>query len=365
MAAEREAVRHSPLDALDQVWREIGLEGKAEKKSDFLLDATILGIALQDGMRFMPRAQKFADLIKALVDLLDRPRCTPREFSSLMGVLQWHNLLSRPTFSALGAAYGFVMLDDDVERDLPVRVLEDVITNVLLCPAWVAELDRPWSSTVMASDASTSYGFGVCTAQLDRDVVRALACEARDTHHIYRLRRGAGDEPPRPRQGVVTTVPLFQTDFKTVISHRARRRHHSGSLEASAVVLGLRRLLRSPAHHRHRFIYLVDATAIQGSLRKGRTSAGTIRRQICQAAALQIATGVLISFLYVPSEDNPADKPSRGVRLGVRSRKIKKHRSRLENLLEKRARACRWLERYPWGARTSLSAEASQETGSV
>lgn len=363
--AERNAACSSPLELLDRVWQDIGLEGKAEKKADFLLNATILGIALHDGIRLMPRSRRFIDLVEALVDLLDRPCCTPRQFSVLLGVLQWHNLLARPTFSALGAAYGFAMLDDCIMRDLPGSVLDDVIMNVLLCPAWVAELDRPWSSTVVASDASTAFGFGVCAAQLDRDTVRALASEAGDKHHIFRLLRCDGDEPPRPRDGATTTVPLFQSDFKTVISHRARRTQHSGSLEASAVVLGLRRLLRSPSQHRHRLIYLVDATAIQGSLRKGRTSAGTIRRQIRQAAALQIATGVMVVFLYVPSEDNPADKPSRGVRPAIRGRKLKKLRpNRLDALIEKQARFWKYRERWPCRAPTSLSAETSRGTSS-
>jgi hypothetical protein len=309
----------------------------------------------------MPRPRRFVGVISALGDLLGQPGCTPRQCSTFLGILQWHNLLARPTFSSLGASYGFAMLDDDVRRDLPRGVLDDSVLNVLLCPAWVAELDRPWSSTVIASDASPAYGFGVCSAELDKGVVRTLASDGGDKGSIFRLLRGDGDEPPRPRIGPVTTVPLFQKDFKTLLSLKARRLQHSGSLEASAVILGLRRLLRSPAQHRHRLIYLVDAKAVQGSLRKGRTSAGTLQRQVRQAAALQIATGVKVVFLYVPSEDNPADKPSRGVRPDIRRRCHKRPpSSRLDALVQKRGRVLKGTKRWPCYAPTSMSADGSR-----
>ena len=57
---------------------------------------------------------------------------------------------------------------------------------------------------------------------------------------------------------------------------------------------------------------LIDAMAVQGALSKGRSSALSLRREVRRIAALTLAGGLVVSYLYVPSEFNPADDPSRG-----------------------------------------------------
>jgi hypothetical protein len=298
--------------------------------------------------------------------LLRRPCCTLRQCSTLLGMLQWFNLLSRPVFSALTDAYAFARLDDEVVRPVPGKVLDDFVCNMLLCPAWVAELDRPWSSVVMASDASQSFGLGVVASRLDRHVVRDLASKASDKHHVFRLLRRPGDEAPRERHGVETTIPLYKDDFKALISHRCRRIDHSGSLEAAAVVLGLRRLFRRSTNHKHRMVFLIDAQAVLGSLRKGRTSAGSIRRQIRQAAALQIAAGAKMTFLYVPSEDNPADEASRGTKPKQRIRKVRRVRpTKFDRHCELLRKFAKRIDSWPCYAPTSLSTARSDGSSSL
>ena len=58
---------------------------------------------------------------------------------------------------------------------------------------------------------------------------------------------------------------------------------------------------------------LVDAQAVLGSVCKGRSSSMSLKRGIMIVAALQLAGDVHLKLVYVPSEDNPADAPSRGV----------------------------------------------------
>ena len=84
-------------------------------------------------------------------------------------------------------------------------------------------------------------------------------------------------------------------------------------LEAHAVTLSLRWILRSVRRHSRRTVLLVDATAVCGALAKGRSSSPTLKRELMKIGALAIAGDLWLRVVYVPSEDNPSDAPSRGV----------------------------------------------------
>ena len=58
---------------------------------------------------------------------------------------------------------------------------------------------------------------------------------------------------------------------------------------------------------------MIDAQAVLGAVAKGRSSAPTVRRGVMRVAALLLAGDVHAYYGYVPSEENPADTPSRGV----------------------------------------------------
>ena len=109
------------------------------------------------------------------------------------------------------------------------------------------------------------------------------------------------------------SLGLRKTDFHTVVSHRAKYPAHSGSLEISAVTLGLRWAFRSKRFLGQRIPFLVDAQAVIGALRRGRTSAPTLKFEMGKIAALILATDTVVKFIYIPSSHMPADAPSRGL----------------------------------------------------
>ena len=119
-------------------------------------------------------------------------------------------------------------------------------------------------------------------------------------------------EPERDRIGTPHRLGIRKDAFATVISAPHRFKAHPGSLEASALVLLLRWLCRSQRKHSHRVVVLGDAKAVLGAAAKGRTSAASFKRPIRQLSALTLAGDFLMRYVYVPSEDNPADRPSRG-----------------------------------------------------
>ena len=206
---------------------------------------------------------------------------------------------------------------------------------VCLLPLCEADLGRPWSDLLGATDASVDFGFGACVAQCSPDRSRELGRLAERRGDYVRLDRLAAgedsdDEPERTRIGKPHRLRIPKRAFRTVISSRKNYDGHAGALETSALVLFVKWLLRSTKRHAKRTVVLVDAKALVGAATKGRTSAASIQREIRQLSALTLAGDLHMRYVYVPSEDNPADAPSRGKpsrarrraprRLGVRSK---------------------------------------------
>ena len=93
--------------------------------------------------------------------------------------------------------------------------------------------------------------------------------------------------------------------------------------------------------HVRRTTVLIDAQSVLGAVRKGRSSAPSLKREIAFIGALVLSGDLVLRCLYVPSEDNPADAPSRGI---VRKRVLKKRTHRQVRRNNERAGAD--IERY-------------------
>jgi len=202
------------------------------------------------------------------------------------------------------------------------NALSEILHNLALFPLWVVDLCRPWSDLVMATVASSSFGYGgTQEKKLAPSSVRQAARVAGRGPHHFRLRHLSSDPPEIPRHGEEFRLSLSKKDFKILMSVKVKGGKHSGQLEAEAVVLGLRRLARNLRVHNHRLLFLVDATAVLGALQRGRSSAPSLRAATRRAAGLILASGFRFRFGYLPSESNPADAPSRKqVQTGPRRR---------------------------------------------
>ena len=322
--AERAETRTMPLAHLDLEWERSGLISQTTKAVDLALDAKVLGVELRGGVRLQSRGARLWSLLEAGLDLLAVGAAAPGALAVLNGHLQWQNLLNRPLYSCLHEVYDFIhLLPEHASRPVPARVLSEVMLNVSLFPFWSADLRRPWWPLLPATDASPSYGFGLSIARCDPALTRATAAAAAETSCVIRLAHEPGDAAEIARAGTEFRLPLGMSDFHDVFAVKAEATAHSGAMELQAVVMGLLRITRTARHHSHRGVVLVDAQAVGFALRKGRSSAGTLRRGVCSAAAISLAADLKLSFPYLPSESNPADFPSRGK---VRKRSTVKRR---------------------------------------
>ena len=78
--------------------------------------------------------------------------------------------------------------------------------------------------------------------------------------------------------------------------------------------IGLQWLLRSTKRCGHRIPMLVDAKAVLTAVAKGRSGSAAFRCTLGYINSCLLATNCLLRVVYIPSEDNPADAPSRGKR---------------------------------------------------
>ena len=244
-------------------------------------------------------------------------RMSPNALASILGIGSWFCQLNRPLFAVLDRIYAFTTSEPrDVPRTVPDAAILELVHLGILSFLFPADLTRPWAREVYASDASVSFGFGVSVATVPAAEVQRLSRLGAPRESYVRLERDGGDtdEAERPRSGTPYLLHLSKRRFRTLVSARRHYQAHSGGLEAAAVVLMLRWITRSKSRHSARLVALVDAQAVIGALTKGRTSAPSLRREVRRVAALTLSADLDVKYVYVPSEDNAADAPSRGIR---------------------------------------------------
>ncbi len=144
-------------------------------------------------------------------------------------------------------------------------------------------------------------GSEIAEANMPPDVVGVDATIAGRGPHILHFKGTPCSGDDKPRRGAS-------------LSSRTRRRGHSGQLEAEAVLIAIRRIARERRLHSHRSLVRMGGASVLAALRKGRSSAKTIRGAVRRVSGFMLAANIRIRFGYVPSEWNPADARSMGGR---------------------------------------------------
>ena len=306
------------ISRIDRAVSDLGVQAHHGKDVNESTSCTLIGVELQDGRRLAPASDKLALVLVGIVFMLrdSSVLLSPLDLQTVLGHFAWFALLARPIFSTLHEVYADARRIDTTSTRPRDECLAELLLFMMLMPFVDADLTRPWSDIIVASDASPSFGFGVSVAPASADDLRAFSRTAARRGAFARLERDGSypdEEVEKPRKGRACPLPINKAAFATVVSSRAVHAAHAGALEAGGVRLALRWYLRSVARHGTRMVLLVDAQAVLGAVSKGRSSSGTLRREIMRIAALQLVGGLLLKLVYVPSEDNPADAPSRGV----------------------------------------------------
>jgi hypothetical protein len=224
-------------------------------------------------------------------------------------------LLERPSFSILDAVYDFQRREPlDKIQELPEGLVSEAATVLALLPLFGTDLEKPFLPMLCACDAAPEYGFGASVRSCTVDEAMAVGRLSEKRGDYIRLNREASDQPQKLRIGKAHKLPYFKSEFKDVLCVRARVKEHSGLLECQGLLLLVKWLLRAVGRHHHQVPILVDAKTILCAASKGRSSSPALLRILRKLAANVLAGGMSLRLVYVPSEDNPADAPSRGLR---------------------------------------------------
>ena len=359
---------------LDQAMSDNGVQQKPEKDVTAAEELTGMGCHLTGNPpRAEPDACSIRRAVLAIWGLQSRASATPGAVSSLLGVCQWFALLARPAFAVFRDVYAFTARRPlDVALPVPRRTKEELALFSALAPLVRTTLARNYAPVIIASDAAPEFGFGVSIASADPGTLKELGRLAERRGDYVRLNREQDPdaEPERERLGQAHRIALRRCDFRHVLSVRAKRIEHSGVLELNGALLLLRWLSRVPRHHGKRLFILLDAKAVLGALQKGRSSSRSLGRLLQRVSAYVLACDFAPRYLYVPTEDMPADAPSRGVRARPTRRRVLKPMgfSKLDRkhhrMIAKWDRANALMEEFDRSSSGSSSYGSSASSGS-
>ena len=264
------------------------------------------------GRASCPAARMYAALAD-VVALAGKPRTTPLAMAEFMGSLQWYDLLVRPKLACYDSIYDFMRVEPQRGiADVPDLVMDELLTSVSLTAWWSVPLDRSFAPFIVATDASTGYGFGGCVADASIDEVRAVSRLCAQNGESVTLQHNDSQTRPSTRRPPLE-LGARKGDFKTIFSIRARHKAHINLLECSALNLGLEWVLLDPKRHHKRVAILLDSRVVIGGAAKGRSSSKPLLRELRRTAALVLAGSLQPYYVHIGTKDNPADEPSRGV----------------------------------------------------
>ncbi|CAE7543518.1 unnamed protein product [Symbiodinium sp. CCMP2592] len=304
------------LENLDKAFEEHCVPRNPAKDVSLAEKLPALGCDLSNSpAAAQPSRSKLCACICRTLDLLTEEIASPVGLNSSLGVWEWFALLQRGFFSIYDAVYAFVRREPPTEKiNVPPAVLNEMLVTLLLAPLLTTQLDRQPLPQLVAADAAPEFGFGVAVCGCTQ-AEAATVCRLAERRGDYvRLTAEEGDDAYVSRLGKPRQLRYTQRNFKTVISEQARWMAHSGVLEAHAFLLALKWICRHAKKHGHKVPFLIDAKVVVGAITKGRSSARSLRTCLRSAAAHVMAANLLPRLIYIPSESNPADRPSRGRR---------------------------------------------------
>ena len=166
------------------------------------------------------------------------------------------------------------------------------------------ECEKPYSEVNNASLGS--FDDTVRATQLVNEYLRISEKGGSDV----RLDLGV---PFRPSAWPRATARPYLWTWKIVNGYpwREDSDNHINKLELLAVLNAVKWRLRKTSAQQSRFIHLVDSQVVGAIVTKGRTSSRKLRGSVKKLCMLTLISECYPAFLFINSEDNPADTPSR------------------------------------------------------
>ena len=313
--------------------REVGF--RVHEEEDAQPHAKALGFIL-DGQRgrVHPIPEKRDRVIATLRWLSGRPRVSGRVLERVIGHCIHFFMLRRELLSIFRSVYDFKTAHYTTQKRLWRSAADECRWAANLLVICEADLKKPWSSTLTASDACLS-GTATCSLELEPSEIRIMgscrelwrfrsndpSCKARDSvlamdpfkdvetvlpWHVLEDPFRINQQFPNVRKDVATSP-----EWKLQFSARMTKAEHITILEGRASLQSFRHKLRSVNHFGKRHLHLGDNLGMVLAFDRGRAKAIPLLFCCRRAAALSFASNSVFCHRWIPSEWNPADGPSR------------------------------------------------------
>jgi hypothetical protein len=243
-------------------------------------------------------ADKLTILVNDTHAFCAQPFATGRQLAHLLGRWIWCCLVVRPAMSCFGSVFRFVELADTDSLPVWPSVRRELETIAGLAPLLSASVFASWCPDILATDAS-GWGQGVVATRATPEQCRLLAQE------LCGQRFSENDFPDD------ALASLRGVSWRTVVSSPWAYPEHINTLELRAASTAVRWILSRPLPSPPRLLLMSDSQVVVGVLSKGRSSSPQLLRRYRAIAALLLASGLQLSVFWVPSAQNPADRPSR------------------------------------------------------
>ena len=205
---------HHIAAALDEQLVDAGILRHPKKDEHGENTTTVIGIGLDAGRYLTPDKRKLQLVLSGKLSLLQRRTgLTGDELAAILGTGSWFAGLCRPAFSCFHTVYDFSRDRTDERATLPDSVRAELLLFMSVCPLLEADTRRVWQDCVVATDASTVFGFGVSVAHCDATVTRDIANDCTVPSTCIRLNREVphqDEEAERPRLGRACHVRLAE-----------------------------------------------------------------------------------------------------------------------------------------------------------
>eukprot|EP00438_Fugacium_kawagutii_P012044 Skav218186 [mRNA] locus=scaffold5213:236505:243510:- [translate_table: standard] len=193
---------------------------------------------------------------------------------------------------------------------IPDDVWVELCVSTLLLGFAEFNLSSPWSQRVECTDASMT-GLGRAYGVMPTHVVQALARYS-DHPAVYtnlHLPWGIGLKQPHACPLRKVRLPVEKVKWSEI--GVAWQCEHITLGEADAICWASEDRLRRPGDDGCRFVHPLDSAACVGAFTKGRSSSVALNQRCRRQASIELAGGHQCFYPWVPSKENPADRPSR------------------------------------------------------
>lgn len=295
---------------LIQLYAKAGLRIKVEKIVEPTTDFDLIGIMI-DGKtgEVGVSLEKRMRLRQAIHELLVLPAVQPRLLAKIVGHLHWAFLPRRPLLSVFQRLYRSVRNLKQPARPLSSAERLELSRAAALLPLAQTNINLPFSTRVIATDACLSGGAVVSARVPEDSVIEDVKCitvqpaPMSDPVRVPKSSKRSEVSPELPQS-------LKSAKFRTIIQHRWHVQEHVNVLEARSALLALRWVstLHCPPS---KILFLTDSAVLAGAASKGRSSSPSLLQVLRKLAAIQLATGFVIAWRHIKTDQNPADGPSR------------------------------------------------------